>query len=102
VSFLLWLLYVHHASSDFAGPLDVFCQAPQRASQRIMCDFALCVGLYFIKHQQPGKRTARACCWPLSRSHPFFLVSYIVNHALHGDTIFPRPRPGAHALPFHF
>jgi len=62
VSFLLWLLYVHHASAGFSG-------------------------LYFIKHHKKGAhRTSMLLAFALSS---VFLISYIVNHALHGDTIFP-------------
>ena len=39
-----------------------------------------------------GKPIARVCCWP-SFSLPPFSISYIVNHALHGDTIFPGHGP---------
>ena len=64
VSFLLWLLYVHHASADFAGRW-MFLPA-LNAVLNGLCAIALCVGLYFIKHH-----IARACCWCL-RSLLFF------------------------------
>jgi hypothetical protein len=48
VSFLLWLLYVHHASADFAGHW-MFLPA-LNALLNGLCAIALCVGLYFIKH----------------------------------------------------
>ena len=48
VSFLLWLLYVHHASADFAGRW-MFLPA-LNALLNGLCAIALCVGLYFIKH----------------------------------------------------
>src|SRR5216684_8297028 len=48
VSFLLWLLYVHHASADFAGRW-MFLPA-FNALLNGLCAIALCVGLYFIKH----------------------------------------------------
>ena len=85
VSFLLWLLYVHHASADFAGrwmflPL-------LNAILNGSCAIALCVGLYFIKHHRPeAHRTSMLLAFAFSS---VFLISYIVNHALHGDTIFP-------------
>jgi putative membrane protein len=48
---------------------------------------ALCVGLYFIKHRnKEAHRTSMLLAFAFSS---VFLVSYIVNHALHGDTIFP-------------
>src|SRR5437016_6800688 len=49
VSFLLWLLYVHHASADFAGRW-MFLPA-FNALLNGLCAVALCIGLYFIKHQ---------------------------------------------------
>jgi len=54
VSFLLWLLYVHHASAD-SRALDVFA-GPQRASERIVRDCAL-RGIIF--HQASQKEAHR-------------------------------------------
>jgi putative membrane protein len=85
VSFLLWLLYVHHASADFAGRW-MFLPA-LNAILNGSCAIALCVGLYFIKHHNRGAhRTSMLSAFGFSS---VFLVSYIINHALHGDTIFP-------------
>src|SRR5882724_1790979 len=84
VSFLLWLLYVHHASSDFAGRW-MFLPA-LNALLNGLCAIALCVGLYFIKnHNREAHRTSMLLAFAFSS---VFLISYIVNHALHGDTIF--------------
>ena len=85
VSFLLWLVYVHHASSDFAGRW-MFLPA-LNALLNGLCAIALCVGLYFIKnHNREAHRTSMLLAFAFSSA---FLISYIVNHALHGDTIFP-------------
>src|SRR5216683_8042372 len=85
VSFLLWLLYVHHASADFAGRW-MFLPA-LNALLNGLCAIALCVGLYFIKHHnREVHRTSMLLAFAFSS---VFLISYIVNHALHGDTIFP-------------
>ena len=85
VSFLLWLLYVHRAPADFAGRW-MFLPA-LNAFLNGLCAIALCVGLYFIKHGQRGAhRRSMLLAFGFSSA---FLVSYIVNHALHGDTIFP-------------
>ena len=85
VSFLLWLLYVHHASADFAGRwmfLPVL-----NALLNGLCAITLCVGLYFIKHHNiAAHRTSMLVAFAFSSA---FLVSYIVNHTLHGDTVFP-------------
>jgi putative membrane protein len=89
VSFLLWLLYVHHASADFAGRW-MFLPA-LNALLNGLCAIALCVGLYFIKHHnREAHRTSMLLAFAFSSA---FLVSYIVNHALHGDTIFPGHGP---------
>lgn len=89
VSFLLWLIYIHHASADFAGRW-MFLPA-LNALLNGLCAIALCVGLYFIKHRnREAHRTSMMVAFAFSSA---FLVSYIVNHALHGDTIFPGHSP---------
>jgi len=89
LSFLLWLLYVHHASADFAGRW-MFLPA-LNALLNGLCAIALCVGLYFIKHH--NREAHRASMLLAFAFSSVFLVSYIVNHALHGDTIFPGHGP---------
>jgi putative membrane protein len=89
VSFLLWLLYVHHASAVFAGRW-MFLPA-LNALLNGLCAIALSVGLYFIKHH--NKEAHRASMLVALTLSSIFLVSYIVNHAMHGDTIFPRHSP---------
>jgi putative membrane protein len=85
VSFLLWLLYVHRASADFAGRW-MFLPA-LNALLNGLCAIALCVGFYFIKHRnKEAHRNSMLVAFAFSSA---FLVSYIANHALHGDTIFP-------------
>jgi len=87
--FLLWLVYFHHASADFAGRW-MFLPA-LNALLNGLCAIALCVGLYFIKHRNQGAhRTSMLLAFAFSSA---FLVSYIANHALHGDTIFPGHGP---------
>src|SRR6202035_5192529 len=89
VSFLLWLLYVHHASADFAGRW-MFLPA-LNALLNGLCAITLCVGLYFIKHR--NKEADRRSMLLAFAFSSLFLVSYIVNHALHGNTIFPGHGP---------
>jgi putative membrane protein len=85
ISFLLWLLYVHQASAQFAGRW-VFLPA-LNAFLNGLSAIALCVGLYFIKHDNwRAHRTSMLLAFGFSS---LFLISYIVNHALHGDTHFP-------------
>jgi putative membrane protein len=89
VSFLLWLLYVHHASGNFAGRWMFL--AALNALLNGLCAIALCVGLFFIKHHnREAHRASMLFAFALST---VFLISYIVNHALHGDTIFPGNGP---------
>src|SRR6202035_4823862 len=55
------------------------------------CAVALSVGLYFIKQRnREAHRTSMLLAFAFSS---VFLISYIVNHALHGDTIFPGHGP---------
>src|SRR5688572_21707401 len=85
VTFLLWLVYGHQASEDFAGRW-TFLPA-LNATLNGLCSIALCVGLYFIKHQnRAAHRTSMLVAFGFST---VFLVSYVVNHAIHGDTVFP-------------
>jgi putative membrane protein len=85
VTFLLWLLYVHHASAAFAGRW-MFLPT-LNALLNGLCAIALCVGLYFIKQgNRDAHRNSMLLAFVFSS---IFLVSYIVNHTLHGDTIFP-------------
>src|SRR5207249_10882348 len=80
VSFLLWLLYIHHASADFAGRW-MFLPA-LNALLNGLCAVTLCVGFYFIKHRNiAAHRASMVTAFALSSA---FLVSYIANHALHG------------------
>ncbi len=89
VSFLLWLLYVHHASAEFATRW-MFLPA-LNALLNAFCATALCVGLYCIKS---GNREAHRNSMLLAFAFSsVFLISYILNHALHGDTIFPGRGP---------
>jgi hypothetical protein len=65
VSFLLWLLYVHHASTDFAGRW-MFLPA-LNALLNGLCAIALCVGLYFIKdHNREAHRTSMLLAFAFS------------------------------------
>src|SRR5258706_14266231 len=82
VSFLLWLLYGHHASADFAGRW-MFLPALNPLLDGL-CAIAVCVGLYFIKHHNRGahlRRVLRAFACSAA-----FLMRYIVKHHLHRDT----------------
>ena len=85
VAFLLWLLYVHQAPAEFARRL-TFLPA-MNALFNAMSAMALCTGYYFIRKSNPqAHRNSMITAFCLSS---LFLVSYIVNHALHGDTHYP-------------
>jgi putative membrane protein len=85
VTFLLWLLYVHHPSPALAQQW-IFLPRLNAALNGLSA-VALCAGLYFIKHKNvPAHRASMLLAFAFS---VVFLVSYIVNHALRGDTHFP-------------
>jgi len=85
VSFLLWLLYLHRAPAQFAGRY-VFLPALNAVLNGLSA-VALCTGFYFIKRRD--RKAHRASMLFAFAFSSLFLVSYIVNHALHGDTRFP-------------
>jgi putative membrane protein len=85
VLFLLWLIYVHHAPRQFAGRL-MFLPA-LNALLNGLSAIALTVGFYCIRHREVARhRAAMITAFVFSSA---FLVSYLVNHALHGDILFP-------------
>jgi putative membrane protein len=89
ISFLLWLVYAHHASADFAGRWTFL--PTLNALLNGLCAVTLCVGFYFIKHRNvAAHRASMLLAFAFSS---MFLVSYVANHALHGDTIFPGHSP---------
>jgi putative membrane protein len=85
VSFLLWLLYIHRAPTEFA---DRWTFLPGlNALMNALCSVLLCSGLYFIRNRdRAAHRTCMVFAFVFSS---LFLIGYIVNHALHGDTLFP-------------
>lgn len=85
VLFLLWLLYVHHAPPQFAARL-LFLPA-LNALLNGLSAIALVIGLVFIRRRQISRHRASMITAFIFSS--LFLVSYITNHALHGDMIFP-------------
>jgi putative membrane protein len=94
VSFLLWLLYLHHAPEQFAGRY-VFLPTLNAVLNGLSA-IALCTGLYFIK---TGDRKAhRASMLVAFGFSSLFLISYTANHALHGDTRFPPAHATVRAI----
>ena len=85
VAFLLWLLYVHHPSPALAQQW-IFLPRLNALLNGLSAG-ALCAGLYFIKRK--NVHAHRASMLVAFGFSSLFLVSYIVNHALRGDTHFP-------------
>jgi len=85
VAFLLWLLYFHHPPPALTRRWIFLPQL--NALLNGLSAVALCVGLYFIKHRR--WRAHRVSMLSAFGFSSLFLVSYIVNHALRGDTPFP-------------
>ena len=85
VGFLLWLLYVHHPPPTLAQQW-IFLPRLNALFNGLSA-VALCAGLYFIKHA--NVRAHRASMFTAFGFSSLFLVSYVVNHALRGDTHFP-------------
>src|SRR6266481_7516521 len=85
VAFLLWLLYLHHPPPALARQWIFLPQL--NALLNGLSAVALSVGLYFIKHK--NRRAHRVSMLSAFGFSSLFLVSYIVNHALHCDTPFP-------------
>ncbi|MBW4027156.1 MAG: DUF420 domain-containing protein [Acidobacteria bacterium] len=84
-AFLFWLIYVHHASAANADRL-MFLPA-LNAVLNGLCTIALLAGFSFIRQRKiAAHRAAMMTAFAFS---VLFLVSYIANHALHGDMIFP-------------
>src|SRR5260370_7164638 len=89
VTFLLWLLFVHHASADFAGRW-MFLPA-LNAVLNGLCAIARCVGLYFIKHHiREAHRTGLLLTFPFSSAFP---INYLINTPLPATPILPGPGP---------
>ena len=86
VAFLLWLLYFHHPPPALARQW--FFLPQLNALLNGLSAVALCMGLHFIKSKK--WRAHRASMLSAFGFSSLFLISYIVNHALRGDTPFPN------------
>jgi putative membrane protein len=85
VLFLFWLLYFHQAPTGFAQRFS-FLPALNAVLNGLSA-IALCTGYYFIRQRKiQAHRNSMLTAFLFSS---LFLISYIVNHALHGDTHFP-------------
>ncbi|HLJ77675.1 MAG TPA: DUF420 domain-containing protein [Acidobacteriaceae bacterium] len=83
--FLFWLIYVHPAP-DAAAQHYTFLPN-LNALLNGLSAIALIIGFYFIRHRRiAAHRRAMFTAFVFSS---LFLVSYVANHALHGDTLYP-------------
>jgi putative membrane protein len=85
VVFLLWLIYVHPAPPQFSRRL-LFLPA-LNALLNGLSAIALVAGFIFIRRLDVARH--RASMITAFAFSSLFLVSYVANHALHGDMIFP-------------
>lgn len=83
--FLFWLIYVHPASDAAAAHYTFLPNLI--ALLNGLSAIALLVGFYFIRaHRIAAHRASMITAFVFSS---LFLVCYIANHALHGDTLYP-------------
>ena len=86
VAFLFWLVYGRTAPAAFAHRL-TFLPALNAVLNGLSAT-ALATGFVFILRRRiDAHRNAMLTAFFFSS---LFLVSYIANHALHGDTVYPR------------
>ena len=83
--FLFWLIYVHPAA-DTTGTNYAFLPN-LNALLNGLSALALLIGFYFIKQRRIAAH--RASMMTAFVFSSLFLVSYIANHALHGDQRYP-------------
>lgn len=83
--FLLWLIYIHPASD--AAAMHLRFLPALNALLNGLSSVALVIGFSFIRNRNiAAHRTSMISAFIFSS---LFLVSYIVNHALHGESHFP-------------
>ncbi len=83
--FLLWLIYVHPAAD--LGDTHLRFLPALNALLNGLCTVALLVGFHYIRRR--SIRQHRASMLTAFIFSSLFLVSYTVNHALHGESHFP-------------
>lgn len=91
--FLFWLIYWHPAS-DAAGLRYTFLPN-LNALLNGLAAIALVVGYYFIRNHRIAAH--RASMFTAFAFSSLFLISYVANHALHGDTLYP-----VHDATYHY
>ena len=89
--FLAWLVY-YHPPTDVTGTHLAFLPA-LNAVLNALCTVFLLIGFSHIRRREVAKhRNAMFGAYIVSS---VFLVTYIVNHVLHGDMKFPLGHPTA-------
>jgi len=88
-AFICWLVYFH-APSDVAGTHLLFLPATN-AGLNALSTIALLAGFTYIRGREIAKH--RAAMLTAFFFSSIFLVSYLVNFSLHGETKFPRGNP---------
>jgi len=83
--FLFWLIYVHPAADTTATHYTFLPNL--NALLNGLSAVALLIGFYFIKQRRIAAH--RASMMTAFVFSTLFLVSYIANHALHGDQRYP-------------
>jgi putative membrane protein len=92
--FLAWLVY-YHPPMDVAGTHLAFLPSLD-AVLNALCAVFLIAGFRHIRRREITKhRNSMFGAFIVSSA---FLVSYILNHVLHGDMLFPRTHPTARFL----
>jgi putative membrane protein len=86
-AFLFWLVYAHHAPDAYNMRLR-FLPVLNGLFNGLSA-IALIVGFRFIKRKQIAAH--RASMLTAFAFSTLFLISYITNHWLHGDMLFPGP-----------
>lgn len=83
--FLFWLIYIHPAPDAAAHHYTFLPNL--NALLNGLSAIALLTGFYFIRHRRIlAHRNSMMTAFVFSS---LFLVCYIANHALHGDTLYP-------------
>jgi putative membrane protein len=88
-AFICWLVYFH-APTDVAGTHLLFLPATN-ALLNALSTVALLTGFVYIRRREITKH--RAAMLTAFFFSSIFLVSYLVNFTLHGETKFPRGNP---------
>ena len=85
IIFLLWLIYLHHPVAGYATRLR-FLPA-LNAVLNALCATALIIGFNFIRQRRvAAHRASMITAFVFSF---LFLISYIANYAVHGESHFP-------------